>query len=95
MMRQNRQVCLQVDQIDDLANWRSVIVWGAYEELSDRPAEEGLQLIKNRLYPLKTSVFSKTLLELDTRTISQSTSAAEVIYRIKIDTYTGRFEKSP
>ena len=25
MMRQNGQVCLQVDQIDNLANWRSVM----------------------------------------------------------------------
>ena len=31
MMRQNPSVCFEVDQMDNLANWRSVILWGTYE----------------------------------------------------------------
>ncbi len=33
MMRSNPEVCFEVEQVDNLANWRSVIAWGKYEEL--------------------------------------------------------------
>jgi nitroimidazol reductase NimA-like FMN-containing flavoprotein (pyridoxamine 5'-phosphate oxidase superfamily) len=32
MMRNNPSVCFEVDIIDNLTNWRSVILWGEYEE---------------------------------------------------------------
>ena len=35
-MRQNRQVCFEVEDIPDLGNWKSVICWGEYEELPNR-----------------------------------------------------------
>ena len=94
MMRQNGQVCLQVDQINNLANWRSVMVWGTYEELSEEAAEEGLLILKNRLSPLTTSVYSRSLLDLKAGELSRATEAREVIYRIKIEMQSGRFEKS-
>lgn len=31
MMRENPQVCFEVEQVDNLANWRSVIARGQYE----------------------------------------------------------------
>ena len=33
MMRENPWVCVEVDHMDNLANWRSVIAWGRFEEL--------------------------------------------------------------
>ena len=33
MMRKNRRVCFQVDVIHNMANWRSVMIDGEYEEL--------------------------------------------------------------
>ena len=36
MMRTNPNVCFQVDQRENLANWRSVIAWGVFEELDFR-----------------------------------------------------------
>src|SRR5207249_11652316 len=35
MMRANPEVCFEVDHIDDLTNWQSVIAWGSFEELYD------------------------------------------------------------
>ena len=32
MMRENPWVCVEVDHMDDLANCRSVIAWGRFEE---------------------------------------------------------------
>jgi nitroimidazol reductase NimA-like FMN-containing flavoprotein (pyridoxamine 5'-phosphate oxidase superfamily) len=94
MMRQNKQICLQVDQIDNLANWRSVMAWGTYEELSGDEAEEGLLILKNRLSPLTTSVYSRSLLDLQAGELSRATEAREVIFRIKLDMMSGRYEKS-
>jgi nitroimidazol reductase NimA-like FMN-containing flavoprotein (pyridoxamine 5'-phosphate oxidase superfamily) len=94
MMRQNKQVCLQVDHIDNLANWRSVMAWGTYEELSGQEADEGLQIIKNRLSPLTTSVYSRSLLDTPAGELSRATEAREVIFRIKLDMKSGRYEKS-
>lgn len=34
MMRKNPNVCFEVDRIDALSRWRSVIAWGHFEELS-------------------------------------------------------------
>lgn len=33
MMRQNPQVCFEVEEVESAASWRSVIAWGEYEEL--------------------------------------------------------------
>jgi len=34
-MRKNPEVCFQLDVIENLASWRSVICWGTFEELTD------------------------------------------------------------
>jgi nitroimidazol reductase NimA-like FMN-containing flavoprotein (pyridoxamine 5'-phosphate oxidase superfamily) len=35
-MRQNPKVCVQVDEFGELREWKSVVVYGTYEELPDR-----------------------------------------------------------
>lgn len=35
ILRANPQACLQVDEIDDSFHWRSVLVFGRYEEITD------------------------------------------------------------
>ena len=54
-MRANPAVCFQVDQRENLANWRSVVAWGVYEELCGKDAQDALQLLVARLLPLVTS----------------------------------------
>ena len=55
MMRANPFVCFEVEQIDDLANWRSVIARGVFEELAGKDDQRALQLLVNRLMPLLPS----------------------------------------
>lgn len=93
LMRKNPQVCLEVDQVDDLSNWRSVIVWGTFEELQGEQAEIAMQLLKNRLHPLKTGFYSQSLLELTPKEMGRIKDAKEVLYRIRITQKSGRFEK--
>jgi nitroimidazol reductase NimA-like FMN-containing flavoprotein (pyridoxamine 5'-phosphate oxidase superfamily) len=44
-----RDVCFEVEQVDDIAHWRSVIAWGDFEELHGEDAVAGLQLLVDRI----------------------------------------------
>ncbi|AGP39555.1 hypothetical protein SCE1572_36730 [Sorangium cellulosum So0157-2] len=52
MMRENPDVCFQVDHIQSLADWESVIVFGGFRELTAQEAVEGMQRIHERLASL-------------------------------------------
>lgn len=91
MMRQNPKVCFQVDAIDNMVNWRSVVVWGEYEELHDMAQQnKGVSIMSDRFEPYAMS-----------GTVAPSTSirAGEkglraVVFRIKLTEKTGRYEKN-
>lgn len=56
MMRKNPDVCFQVDNMADMANWQSVITWGRYEELTEaEEREKALQVLINRTLPIVSS----------------------------------------
>jgi nitroimidazol reductase NimA-like FMN-containing flavoprotein (pyridoxamine 5'-phosphate oxidase superfamily) len=96
MMRKNPSVCFQVDIIENMINWRSVIVWGTYEELkSEEKQQAGMKIMMDRLAPLLTSEtvrphpgypHSPEIVEKEFKAVA---------YRIKIVEKTGRFEKLP
>lgn len=86
MMRENPSVCFEVDRIDDMANWRSVIAWGTYEELSGDVALAAMNLLRSRLAPLTAS-------ETAGPAGRASHDGVEVAYRITLTERTGRYEK--
>lgn len=99
MMRTNPDVCFEVEQVDDLANWRSVISWGTYEELHGSDAEAGMQTLISRLLPLMTSTTAQPSHGLASGEEAKSsvhrtdTAGHEaVLYRIRLHERTGRFE---
>ena len=55
MMRENPEVCFEVEQVDNLASWRSVIAWGTYEELHGSEAKKAMGLLVERVMPLMAS----------------------------------------
>ena len=94
MMRKNPDVCFQVDAIENMTNWRSVILWGKYEALkSEKEQREGMRILMDRLAPFITS---ETV-----RSVDDFSHSPEVVergiraeaYRIKVIEKTGRFEK--
>ena len=48
MMQQNPEVCFEVEQITNIAHWKSVIAWGVYEMLDGPDADNGLHLLVGR-----------------------------------------------
>ena len=95
MMRANPFVCFEVEQVDDLANWRSVIAWGTFEELSGDDEHRALQLLIDRLMPLMPSVTADPRTDAHlTGTHAHATGGqAPILYRIALTDKTGRFEK--
>ncbi len=87
-MRTHPQVCFEVERVDNLANWQSVIAWGTFEELRGQDAEAGMRLLVDRLLPLLTSSTSAPTHDAGT---SGATHAS--VYRIRLERRTGRFEK--
>jgi nitroimidazol reductase NimA-like FMN-containing flavoprotein (pyridoxamine 5'-phosphate oxidase superfamily) len=55
MMWVNPEVCFEVEEVDDMANWRSAVTWGRFEELAGGDARRGMELLVSRLAPLMAS----------------------------------------
>src|SRR5688572_14161750 len=67
-MRSNPNVCFQVDAIENMRNWRSVLIWGQYQELfEDIDQLAGMQIMADRLTPF---IISETVSA--TRSFSKS-----------------------
>jgi len=77
----------------DMRNWQSVIVFGEFEELKTSEAEEVRQRFFDRVYPLMTSSTIHPFGHAVTGNVDDSTRIKHVMYRIKIQKMTGRFEK--
>ena len=93
MMRENPQVCFEVDIIQNMANWQSVIVQGEYEELSGEESQQAIILLKNRVTPLLASESTMAAPGLDIHRSVSATRLVLVTYRIRINHKSGRYEK--
>lgn len=94
MMRKNPKVCFQVDNMRNMANWKSVIAWGEYEELTEKEARNhALHQLNDRTLPVITS---KTV-QLTPQWPFPSKdleSIKGIVYRILLKEKTGRFESN-
>jgi nitroimidazol reductase NimA-like FMN-containing flavoprotein (pyridoxamine 5'-phosphate oxidase superfamily) len=94
MMRKNPKVCFQVDVIENMSNWRSVIAWGKFEELKTSEQRiEGMKIITDRVLPLMTgeTTVSYAMTDSHPKTIE---AMQGVVYRIELTKKTGRYEKT-
>ena len=92
-MRINPSVCFEVEQMENMANWQTVVAQGLYEELT-APAEKQLAIHKlmRRNFPAQSSStvkFSKywPFAPADDEAIEG------IFFRIRIAEKWGRFEK--
>ncbi len=92
MMRENPKVCVEVDHIDDLANWRSVVASGTFQELSGAEAEDALARLRARLASGKISATALPSHGLDSHARALNLKRFSV-YRIRLGQKSGRFER--
>jgi len=94
LMRKNPDVCFEVDDIKDMTNWQSAIVWGKFEEITDMHEKQDImQKLIDRVTPFIAD---------DSVPRSHGFVDAEgdvgdtvelIIYKISVTKKTGRFEK--
>jgi uncharacterized protein len=93
ILRKNPNVCFEVDMMTDMRNWKSVVVYGKFEELKDAEAGKARDILFGRVFPLMTSSTIHSFGHEVTGKVDDSTRIKYVMYRIKIKKITGRFEK--
>jgi len=92
MMRKNPDVCFQIDEMENMANWKSVVAWGIYEELkNEKERNEGLGKLISRMLPGISSETVKLSPQWPFPT-SDFSKIRGIIFRIRITEKTGRFE---
>jgi nitroimidazol reductase NimA-like FMN-containing flavoprotein (pyridoxamine 5'-phosphate oxidase superfamily) len=92
MMRKNSDVCFQVDSCVNMRNWRSVVVWGKYEELKTMAEQKkAMKILNGLLSPFSLSESLKPTGYAVPHPIERERKP--VLYRISVDEVTGRFEK--
>jgi len=92
MMREQPQVCFQVDHIQSVFNWQSVIAWGVFHEITDEDEKHrAMQGIIHRIMPLSEQPGNHP-----SHAIEEIESAIDdgniVVYKIVLSKKTGRFE---
>lgn len=94
MMRKNSNVCFQVDSIDNMTNWRSVVVWGKYEELKTSAHQlKAFKLLRDRFAPFNTSDTAKPSHRDGDIHPRVEKSKRAIFFRIAVRELSGRYEK--
>lgn len=93
-MRKNKQVCLSVNEIDSVSNWRSILVHGEFDEVHGIDAK---YLLHQFSEGVKSVIAKKEHKHLDF--ISEFSSKLEsegipIVYKIKITDMTGKYREN-
>ena len=94
VMRKNKGICLQVDEVKDDKNWKSVMVLGTYQELDDeREYRDAMRAFTHRRLHLKISESPQLPDTNGHETIMKlKKDNRPAIFRIVIHEKTGKFE---
>lgn len=92
-MRKNPSVCFEVEAISDMANWKTVLCMGTFEEIVDKDERsKALQYLVDRLLPIMSS--ETTHLFPNWPFPPENLNEVRgIVFKINILSATGRFEK--
>jgi nitroimidazol reductase NimA-like FMN-containing flavoprotein (pyridoxamine 5'-phosphate oxidase superfamily) len=94
MLRSNPQVCFQIDDIESITQWKSVITWGVYEEITDgKEMQKAMQEIIRHIMPLITDNNAHPSHGITESESDIGTSVDLILYKILLNKKTGRFEQ--
>lgn len=92
MMRNNPSVCFQVDKLNEMANWKSVIVQGVFKELEGAEKEKGIKALLDRKVPAIVSEKIKLSPDWPFTSTESYADIPGIIFSIEVQEITGRFE---
>lgn len=94
IMRKNPNVCFEVDAVDNMVNWRSVIITGTFTELKGEDADKAREYLFNHMWPLLTSATIHPHEHgASIASVDDSNRIKPIMFAIKVKSKTGRFEK--
>ena len=92
MMRQNPNICFEVDTLENMATWKSVIAWGSFEDvINEDERGKALKVLLSRVYPF-ISTKKMQLGEHWPFAPDNLNEIKGVVFRIELKEKTGRFE---
>ncbi len=93
MMRENPDVCFEIDHVDDLGNWSSVVAWGRYEELHGHDATHAMTILLGKLSLMAVKDKNSYPKEL-THQHATHDDQSPIVYCIRITEATGRYDQT-
>src|SRR5690606_38944620 len=95
LMRQQPKVCFQVDEIENINNWWSILIWAEYEELDQDPSKmEAMQLLNDRFAAFSSSAAVTPNPPAPHMSGFAEKAAQPIVFRLKILEKYGRTERS-
>jgi len=92
IMRQNASICFEVDNMIDMSNWKSVIAWGEFEELTNNEERnKALRILMERKLPALSSKMVK-LSKAWPFYEEDNDDIPGIVFRVLLVEKTGRFE---
>jgi Predicted flavin-nucleotide-binding protein len=92
IMRKNPQVCFEVENMSNMANWKSVICWGEFEEVINKTdRHSALEKLQDRILPVFPSATTKLSPEWPFPPVNTD-KIKGLVFRIRLTKKTGRFE---
>jgi len=93
MMRKNPEVCFEVEDVESIFQWRCVITWGTFEEISDEDEKQQVrQLLTHRFMPLVSQPQHHASHGIAADEVDIDTRVEPIVYKITVKKVTGRFE---
>ena len=94
MMRKNPKVCVLVHTLISLWDWESVLVQGDFEECSGQDAVYAIKILSERLHAcVSKSDYRLDVVRDQDSHYSRLDHRPITLYRIRIRTMTGRYER--
>lgn len=96
MMRKNPDVCFEVDRVEDIGNWKSVVANGRFQELGGRGALEAMDVFIARFAAIERAQDppSSYVLRASEAESPRADGRPIVLFRIRLIEKTGRFERT-
>ena len=93
MMRKNPKVCFEVDEIENIFRWNSVIAWGKFEEIKDIDEQQRvMQGIIHRIMPLAKKPANYPSHGITAYESDIGSKVELIVYKIILSKKTGKFE---
>lgn len=93
ILRQHPKLCFEVDQMIDLRNWKSVVLFGTFREIQETQINPSRQWLFDRIFPLSTPAEMHGYGHPVDSAMTDENRVKPILFAIDIHRMTGRYEK--